>query len=99
MSETLRTENFRKERGSLAALNVQPKPDAGTCESAMDNNVSSLKSGFGKKRPARVYKILKAKLTADEALEIAQNADTTAKIAIAIASLSAIVSILIALFK
>ena len=42
---------------------------------------------------------MKARLTDDEALEIAQNADTTAKIAIAIASLSAIVSILIALFK
>ena len=71
----------------------------GNLRKAMDNNVSSLKSGFAKKKTVRVYKILKAKLTADEALEIAQNADTTAKIAIAIASLSAIVSILIALFK
>ena len=83
----------------MAALNVQPPPDAGICESAMDKNVSSPKSGFGKSKPVRVYKISKAKLTADEALEISQNSDTTAKIAIAIASLSAIVSILIALFK
>ena len=83
----------------MAELSVQPKPDAGTCESAMDNNTNSLESGFSKRKPVRIYKVLRANLTADEALEIAQNSESTAKIAIAIASLSAIVSILIALFK